>query len=213
MKNVKNMILISQLKKYGVIYDGHFLLSSGRHSDRYINKDALYAIPNLFAQVIDNFSDILFHFEFDDIDDIEYDVITGPAIAGAILAAPLAIRFNKIFVYPEKMTESKFVGFPIKQVTKENIMKFRRGYNKIIQDKKVVIIEDIITTGASVQKTIDAIRLCGGECIAVLAIWNRSKWKPKGIEVISLVNELVESWSSIDCPLCKKSIPLMDPKI
>lgn len=209
---MEDSTLLSQLKKHGVIYEGHFLLSSGKHSNLYINKDALYAIPKLFAQVINRFSDILFCFE-DDINNIECDIITGPAIAGAVLAAPLAIRLNKIFVYPEKMVESKFVGYPAKQVVKENIMKFRRGYNKILQDKKVVIAEDIITTGASAQKTIDAIRLCGGECAVVLAIWNRSKWKPKGIEVISLINELVESWSSIDCPLCKKGIPLTDPKI
>lgn len=209
MKNVENTILISQLKKQGAVYKGHFLLSSGRHSNRYINKDALYAIPNLFAQVINSFSDILACCEDDDI---EYNIITGPAIAGAVLAAPIAVKLNKIFVYSEKAVSNEFVSYPIKNIVNKNIMKFNRGYDKIIEGKKVVIVEDIITTGASVQKTIDAIRLCGGECVVVLAIWNRTRWKPKGIEVISLVNELVESWSSVDCPLCKMGVFLTDPK-
>jgi orotate phosphoribosyltransferase len=204
--------LIFQLKKHHAIYEGHFLLSSGRHSNLYINKDAIYCSPYLFSFVINEFVEIMKDFG-EDFGDIKYNIITGPAIAGAILAAPLAVRLNKIFIYPEKVAGSRFKGYPIKQIVKTDTMKFRRGYNKVLQDKKVVIIEDIITTGASVQKTIDAIRLCGGKCVAVLAIWNRTEWNPlKGIKIISLINRTVESWSSLDCPLCKRWVPLIDPK-
>lgn len=207
--------LISKLKEKGVIYNGHFLLSSGKHSDIYINKDAIYSIPKLFSFIINEFSDILNNFEDDDEDDIEYDIITGPAIAGAVLAAPIANKLNKIFVYPEKAIDAQFVGFPNSKIVKTNIMKFRRGYNKIIKNKKVVVIEDVITTGSSVQRTIDAIELCGGKCVAILAIWNRTGWVPVGIKLISLINKFVESWLAGDktCPLCKENnISLTDPK-
>lgn len=200
--------MVIRLKNYNVFLEGHFLLSSGRHSKQYINKDAIYCIPGLFSLLVDRFADIL----DSDFESTGYNIITGPAIAGAVLAAPVAVRLNKIFIYPEKTTKSEFKEYPIKRVVETNIMQFRRGYDKIIEGEKVVIIEDIITTGASVQRTIDAIRQCGGECVGVLSIWNRGTWRPKNIKLISLVDRLVVSWAPENCPSCKSNIPLTDPK-
>lgn len=197
---------IRKFKLYNVISRGHFLLSSGRHSKEYINKDAIYSFPDLFACVIDEFSTILRSIS------LHYDVITGPAIAGAIIAAPLSIKLNKRFVYPEKAEIKRYFSYPIKKILKVNVMKFNRGYDKVLKNKRVVVVEDVITTGGSVRRTIDAIKLCGGECVCVLAIWNRGSWKPKGVELISLINEPVISWTANECPLCKNNITLTDPK-
>lgn len=199
--------LISTFNERNLIYKGHFLLTSGKHSDFYINKDAIYAIPDLFSFIVNTFSSIV------ERQYPECDVITGPAIAGAVIAAPVAIKCRKTFVYPEKAISSRFVGKPINSIVKKKIMKFNRNYDKVIENKKVVIIEDVVTTGGSVQKTSDAITLCGGECIGVLSIWNRTGWKPKdGIEILSLINKFINSWVASKCPLCNNSIPLINPK-
>lgn len=198
--------LIEQFKKHNVVSEGHFLLTSGRHSDVYVNKDVIYAIPSLFSFVVYSFFNILTNSGH------EYDVVTGPAIAGAILAAPIAINLDKIFVYPEKAFVSRFVGFPHNKVVKTKIMEFNRGYDKVVKDKRVFIVEDVITTGGSVQRTIDAVKLCGGKCVGVLAIWNREGWTPNGFELVSLINKSTESWTAGTCLLCRNHIPLVNPK-
>lgn len=180
--------LVDRLEEHGVIKRGHFKLSSGRHSNTYINKDSAYCIPELFKEI---FVRMLM-----EVTMYQHDVITGPALAGAVLAAPLSLYTGTIFVYPEKVNGK---------------MVFRRGYDKILKNKRVLLIEDIITTGASVQKTVNAIETNGGTVVCVVAIWNRSGWKP-GYPVVSLIYESVESWSEEECIECKKGTKLQDPK-
>ncbi len=139
---------------------------------------------------------------------LDFDVVTGPAIAGAILAAPLALQGKKIFVYPEKIMSGPYYREIIE-------MEFGRGYAKVLEGKRVLVVEDIITTGKSVVKTMEAIYKCNGTPIRVIAIWNRTGWTNDFCEVESLINERVESWDQDkhgNCPDCHAGIPLMAPK-
>jgi len=190
------------LEKHGVVLSGHFKLTSGKHSNTYINKDSIYCKTDLFELVIRNMIfEIAMSFN-------GYEVITGPAIAGAILAAPIANTIGKTFVYPEKVEDQPLHGDPSKWWK----MEFRRGYDKVIKDKRVLIVEDIITTGSSVEKTIKAIQECDGIPIGVMAIWNRTGWHKLSIK--SLINEKVDSWwpQNNGCPLCIEGVPLQDTK-
>jgi orotate phosphoribosyltransferase len=188
---------LEMLNKHNIIKSGHFILTSGRHSDAYINKDSIYCNPNLFELLILEMSLIVKNLFY-------CDIITGPAIAGAVLAAPIANSLSKIFVYPEK--------------TDEIIMDFRRGYDKILGNRigiarnQVVIVEDIITTGSSIEKTIEAIERYGARVSGIAAIWNRTGWKTDKCSTISLIDEPVESWDPDSCPLCVEGIPLENPK-
>jgi len=184
-----------ELINRGIVLKGHFKLSSGLHSDTYINKDAIYRTPDLFRLVNYTLTEMTAEFK--------YDIVTGPAIAGAILAAPISMLTGKTFIYPEKIpTEND-----------KTIMKFRRGYDKVIYDKDVVIIEDIITTGNSVKQTMDAVLENGGRVSGIVCIWNREGWEPNvGIEIVSIINTKVVSWNEEDCPQCKSKIPVTNPK-
>lgn len=179
--------------KHNVIKKGHFKLTSGKHSNQYINKDAIYSNPILFNKVIMKMVRCL------DPYINTFDVITGPAIAGAVLAAPISVQlFNKIFVYPEKINEE---------------MIFRRGYDKILKDKRVWLVEDIITTGSSVEKTIRTIKDCGGKVVGISAIWNRGFYGVDGIPLLSLINELILSYWPDECPYCREGkVSLTNPK-
>ncbi len=183
------------LTKSDVILEGHFKLSSGRHSNVYINKDSIYRKHNLFYEVV---LEIIHKIKNSGV---SYDIVTGPAIAGAILAAPVSLSLRKTFIYPEKF-ESK--------------MEFRRGYNKALNGKRVFIIEDIITTGSSVQKTVNAINDNNGIVVGVISIWNRTNWKLDNCINLTLINRPVESWTEEKCPICNDEnnrTPLRDPKI
>lgn len=145
------------------------------------------------------------------------DIITGPAVAGAMLAVPISLRLNKAFVYPEKVRiwidSLGNITTDEEDVYQEKIiMQFRRGYDRVIKNKTVWIVEDIITTGNSVEKTIQAVKDCGGLVSGVSAIWNRGEYKSSKGLFIPLIDETIYSYLPIDCPECADSIPLTDPK-
>ena len=180
------------LKAHDIIKEGHFKLTSGRHSNSYINKDAIYCNPFLYRKVYTEMWQMIKKYENN------IDLVTGPAIAGAILAQPLAsLLGDKIFVYPEKIDDK---------------MVFRRGYDKIIKNKRVWITEDIITTGGSVEKTIQAINNCDGEVLGTSVIWNRGDYKPSKGLFLPMINEAVYSHLPENCPECANNIKLTDPK-
>jgi orotate phosphoribosyltransferase len=191
------------LRKYNIIKEGHFILTSGKHSNFYINKDAIYCQPTLYRQIFTEIWLSIRHYK-------EYiEVVTGPAIAGAILAQPIAsLLGDKIFVYPEKTNKNEY-GETIPGIQ----MKFRRGYDRVIKDKKVWITEDIITTGGNVEKTIKAIEKCKGEVLGISCIWNRNpNYAPSKGLFIPLINEQVLSFFPEDCPYCLNNLPLQNPK-
>ena len=185
--------LYNKYKENGIVKEGHFKLTSGRHSNLYVNKDAIYCNPELLDMTESAIINTVIH----TIPIEKYDVVTGPALAGAILAVPVAMDSSKRFIYPEKI---------------DGKMVFRRGYEHVIPGKKILIVEDIITTGGSVQKTADAITALSGIVVGVISIWNRSGWQLEGAENMTLIDKSVDSWEPEDCPLCKDKIPLTDPK-
>lgn len=193
------MNMYEQYKKHDIIRNGHFLLSHGRHSRLYIDKDKIYRSP-VFYDTITGLEKLIYKFALPD-----QFVITGPAIAGAVLAAPVWAQVQYqyplgavSFVYPEKI---------------KNIMTFRRGYDEHLNGKTVIIVEDIITTGVSVLQTAKAINDCGGKVLGCVCIWNRSSWFTGQFLTHSLINKLVQSWPQEFCPVCAEgNIPLTDPK-
>ena len=191
------MELTESFELANVIKHGHFKLTSGRHSDTYINKNLITTDAVLFNVVMIKLMCKTLMFE-------NYNIITGPATAGAVLAAALAITQNKAFIYPEKKIYDENGNFD---------MKFYRGYDKVMKRKRILLIEDIITTGNSVQKTIDSIEHNGGRLVGVIAIWNRSGWEPSNYKIESLINDPVDSWEPDECPLCKEGVLLTDPKM
>jgi len=202
-------------KEHGVVLEGHFGLSSGRHSDRYINKDVIYCNPELLEETVNSIIDVV----STNVDPLGIDIVTGPAIAGAVLAIPTAMKMWKQFVYPEKKYEIEYEDYmdhgephTREKIISNKIMEFRRGYDKILKGKRVLLVEDIITTGGSVKRTTDAIRLCGGTVVVVCAIWNRSGWQLDDCENLALIDTKVDSWAPEDCPQCLDGFSLIDPK-
>ena len=211
------MNLVDHLKKENVILEGHFKLRSGKHSNLYVNKDAIYCNPVLFPKVMTQLLDLIQE-KFDD-----FDIITGPAIAGAVLAAPLSLVLHKTFVYPEKVliikdeVEETWHSGVNRTKGYSFIMDFKRGYDKIIKDKKILLIEDVVTTGDSLLQTKNAVEKYGGIVVGSVVIWNRTgDDNILNMKMHSLIKEKVESWEMRDCPWCmdnkEDKIPLTDPK-
>jgi orotate phosphoribosyltransferase len=153
------MDIIDILKKVGaVLTDDHFVYTSGKHGEVYVNKDAIYTHPLEVSQV-----GLLFAEKYKDLD---IEVVAAPALGGIILSTWTAYQLTRlkgkeiIGVYAEKLPEGK--------------MGFTRGYDKLIKDKKVLVIEDLATTGGSVKKVVELVKETGGIVVAVCTMINRN---------------------------------------
>lgn len=151
-------ILKKNLKDMGVIKEGTFILRSGKKSNFYIDKDLIYSNPELFKKIIDHLKcKIIFN-----VNTEKFDVIVGPEKGGLVLSAPIALEFNKIFAFTEKKIRQE-----------ANSMVFRDVYAEIMKEKRILIVEDIMTTGGSVSKTINAVKKAKGYVVGIVCIWNR----------------------------------------
>ena len=136
----------------------HFVGVSGKHMDTYITKDALFPhvfevekVCRMFAEKNKNF---------------EIDVVAAPALGGIILAQGTAYALSKI--------KGKEVLAVFTEKTPDGDQIFTRGYDKYVKNKNVLVLEDLVTTGGSVQKVIASVKKAGGNVVAVSVMVNKS---------------------------------------
>jgi len=188
--------ILDILKKVGAILPGHFVGVSGKHFNIYITKDALFPhvlevekVCQMFAEKNKNF---------------EIDVVAAPALGGIILAQGTAYALSKI--------KGKEILAVFTEKTGDGDQVFTRGYNKYVNGKNILVLEDLTTTGGSVLKVIASVKKAGGNVVAVSVMVNKS---PKvvtselfGVPLRALGELEVENYNTKDCPLCKKNIPM-----
>lgn len=196
--------VVDILKKVGaIITDSHIVYTSGKHGSVYINKDALYPHTEMTSDVGKMFAE---KFKIADI-----DVVAAPAVGGTILTQWTAYHLSKmkkkeIFsVYTEKDKGTTASAAESEQI-------FRRGYDKFIKGSKVLVLEDLTTTGMSVKKTVDAVRKTGGEVVAVCVMVNRDPEHVNsgfiGAPFSALGVLKASAYDEKDCPLCKTGVPI-----
>jgi orotate phosphoribosyltransferase len=184
------------LDRTGAVLTGdHFLYASGKHGDKYINKDAVYPHTQETRELTRMWAE--------DFRDSGVEVVVGPAMGGIILSHDTASALSELAgyevpgVYAEKAEDDSF--------------RFTRGYDEMVRGKKVLVVEDILTTGDSVKKTVDLVRETGGEVIGVAALVNRGGVTTEDIGIPRLVALLSVNFTSMspeDCNLCEQGVPI-----
>lgn len=196
--------VVEILKKIGaVITDSHFVYTSGKHGSVYINKDALYPHTKETSRICELFAE--------KYKDLDIEVVVAPAVGGTILSQWTAYHLSRLknkevlSAYTEKDK-----GTTATAAESEHI--FRRGYDKIVKGRKVLVIEDLSTTGMSVKKVVEAVKKTGGVVLAVCVMINRD---PKNVNSQTLgfsfdSLDVIEAsaYEEKECPLCKKNIPI-----
>ncbi len=178
------------LKKSDALLEGHFLLSSGKHSDRYIQCAKLIENPEYCEEVAKKIATKL------DEAGIDVDLCVGPAMGGVIISYEVARALGLHAIFTERV---------------DNEMTLRRGFD-IKEGDKVIIVEDVITTGKSSFETVDVIKSYGAEVVALTSIVNRSgKDEINGIPVISATKIDVNTWDPDDLPEDLKDTPAIKP--
>lgn len=183
------------LQNAGVFRTGHFVFISGKHSENYVNKDALYPytreISKLCREMAQRFSAF------------NVEAVIGPAIGAAILSQWTAYHLSEMgdrtvfATYADKDGQGGFV--------------VKRGYDQLIAGKRVLVVEDSVTTGGSVRKVVNVARDAGAEIVGAIAICNRGGVRSEDVSVPhfeSLVTLQLEQWPAEDCELCKRDIPV-----
>lgn len=176
------------LTSAGAILEGHFLLTSGKHSGTYIEKIRLLQDPAATALVCEMLAESL--------EDLEFDTVAGPAYGGMVLAFELARLLGKNYVFSQRQ---------------DGQMTIRSGFDLSLV-KKAVVIEDIVTTGGSVREVINCLSLRGIKVQAVASLVDRSGGTPDfGCPFLSLLKLDFPVWNPEECPLCADGAPLIRP--
>ena len=145
---------IEIFKKTGALLEGHFVLTSGRHSSSYFQCAKVLQYPQYLSQfskeIIKELST-----------ELEVDKVISPAVGGIVLGTEVGRLLNKPTIFAERMNGK---------------MSLRRGF-KIDKNEKILVVEDVITTGGSVKEVIDAVYKNHGQVVGVGIIVDRSNWK------------------------------------
>ena len=180
-----------------VMTDGHFVYTSGKHGSVYVNKDAAYphtmVTSALCLTIAEQFTE---HF---------VDVVIAPAVGGVILSQWVAFHLSELCghevlgVYAEKSEDGD--TFVIK-----------RGYDKLITGKRVLVVEDVLTTGGSAKKVVEATRAVGGEVVGLGVLCNRGGIIAKDVadvpKLFALTNVPLLAYDEAGCPLCAGGVPI-----
>lgn len=180
--------VIEVLKEANVLMEGHFLLTSGRHSNKYLQ----------CARVFQNtkYSEELCKILAEKFADDKIDLVIGPAIG----AVQMAYEVSRQLGCPNFFAERE-----------DGEMTLRRGF-AINPGERVLVVEDVITTGGSVHEVIELVKAAGATVAGVGVIVDRTGGKIDfGTRLESVMAIEVQSWAAGNCPLCAESVPLVKP--
>lgn len=178
---------IEILKECDALLEGHFLLSSGLHSPKYVQCAQLLQYPGRAGMICAALADQWM--------EERPDVVVGPALGGILVAYEVARALGARALFTER---------------KDGEMKLRRGF-EVTGSEKIIVAEDIVTSGKSARETIEVIRRAGGNVIGVTAIGNRNPDNPFDLPFRSLVKFDFPVYQPDDCPICRDGIPVKKP--
>ena len=177
--------ILHLLKDSGAFLEGHFLLTSGRHSDRYIEKFRLMESPEHLDKICKKMSE---QFESNSV-----DIVLGAAIGGILLSSGVGKYLGKKGIFTERVQEK---------------MELRRGF-EIQDNSNVLIVEDIVSTGGSIFELIDVVKNNNANVVGVTSIVHRSMNEINfGCQYKPLLNYPVESWDEDEVPSWLSDIPI-----
>ena len=180
--------IIDIFHKTGVIQEGHFVLSSGRHADKYLQCARVLQHPDYANELGENIAGLW--------QNEEIDVVVGPAMGGIIVSYVTAQALGVRSIFTER---------------KDGQMKLRRSF-ELSPGDRVLVVEDVVTTGGSVKEVIELLEKKDIKIVGISSIVDRSggmasftyNYKP-------VLQIFVNSYPAEECELCKKGVPITKP--
>jgi orotate phosphoribosyltransferase len=178
--------VLNILSEVGALLEGHFLLSSGKHSNRYCQCAKLMMHADKAEEVLE----IVSH----KVRGIEFDLVVGPAMGGIVVAYELGRQLKKPAIFTER---------------ENGHMTLRRGF-EISQGQKVLITEDVVTTAKSSMEVAELIKALGGEVVGIASIVDRTSDEIP-FPLYSAIKLQIETYDKEECPLCREGVPCIKP--
>ncbi|MBI2846759.1 MAG: orotate phosphoribosyltransferase [Chloroflexi bacterium] len=176
------------LRSSGAILEGHFLLASGLHSPTYFEKFRILENPKSTEKLCKLIAD---HFRL-----FKTEVVAGPTTGGVIIAYEVARQLGVRGIFAEKEGDARV---------------FRRGF-RISPGERVLVVDDVLTTGGSIQQVVEEVKRRGAKVAGVGVLVDRTNGAVNfGHPFFSCLGLSVPAYSSEKCPECQKGIPLVKP--
>ena len=174
--------------KSKALLTGHFRLTSGRHSSQYMQCAQVLQYPEYASQLC---RDLAERFA-----GMKVDTVIGPALGGIIVAYEVGRAMGVRTIFTER---------------EQGVMSLRRGF-VIEPGEKVLVVEDVVTTGGSVKEVIEVVRQKGGEVVGVGVLVDRSNGRVDfGVKSEAVLSMEIQSYDPGDCPLCREGLPVVKP--
>jgi orotate phosphoribosyltransferase len=173
------------LREVGAVLDGHFLLTSGRHSPMYVEKFRLLEQPSHTERLCRLMAD---HFRPQGV-----QLVAAPTTGGIILGYEVARQLSVRGIFAEKVEEGR---------------RFGRGF-RVAPGERTLVVDDVLTTGGSIRDVLDAVRAEGGEPIGVAVLVDRTAGRSDfGVPFFACLTLELPSYDPAECPLCAQQVAL-----
>ncbi len=180
--------ILDIFRGHGALLEGHFILSSGLHSDRYIQCALVLQHPPIAGQLCSALAE--------KFRQLNVSVVVAPALGGILVAHEVARALGARALFVERQ---------------DGALTLRRGF-RLDPGEQSLVVEDVITTGGSTRETMQSVLEAGGEVLGVGALIDRSGGAADlGVLKEALVTLAVQNYDPSDCPLCKAGVPAVKP--
>ena len=184
--------ILSLFKEADALLQGHFQLTSGKHSEWYFEKIRLIEKPAVLDEIVGLLVERIRN------EGKEFDTVVSPAYGAIAIGFLAALKLGKRFAFSQRVEEK---------------MAFRAGWSGLKSGTRAIIVEDILTTGGSIQEVVDSLKLKGIGIAGVYVLVDRTAGAVaiEGQPVGSLLALEVEAYAAEECPFCKAGAPLTKP--
>ena len=180
--------VLNHFMKSGARLEGHFLLRSGLHSNRFFQAALVLQYPDIAEKLCSALAE--------KFKGVEIDTVLSPALGGLIVGQEVGRKLGTKAIFAEKENDN---------------LVLRRGF-KISKGEKILVAEDVVTKGGRVEQTIQLARSFGAEVVGVAVIVDRSAGDVNfGVPFKSLLKLHFDTFEPNSCPLCKNGIPAVKP--
>ena len=180
------------LRASDALLEGHFKYTSGRHGSRYFEKIRIVSEPK-YVDELGRMMAVM----MDDIRE-NVDVVCAPAYGAVVFGFSTALHMGRSFAFLQRDSSGK--------------MTIRQGFRDLVSGSRVLLVEDVSTTGGSIRESISALDSAEAEVVQAGLIVDRTGGRLElGVPYRSLLTVEAESWSEEECPMCREGIPITVP--
>jgi orotate phosphoribosyltransferase len=180
--------LLDLYRKSGALLEGHFRLTSGLHSPGYLQCALVLQHPR--------HAEVLGRAIAERASDLRATVVLSPALGGVVIGQEVGRALGVRAIFAERQ---------------DGEMTLRRGF-VVSENDRVLVVEDVLTTGGSTRETMQVARAAGGQVVGAAAIVNRAGHVPDlGVPFVALLNVDLPTYEPDRCPLCAQGLPVIKP--